>query len=518
MGTIQCTSSEELSSEYLLPRQTEVETKSPKNEIIKFQTTRDIYVYPLEVEGVQYYESPEFIPETISRHHDVGGVIQIQLHTTHEGTIAELSLDKLSFFIGSAVKSIVPSLFELLATQVLGVGVAASTALDQVCLISEQDYGVGGFNQDDNVLVYPDNVLPSYRFLTEFFVYHEKYLYFDCENLSSFCRNIQSDTLCLSLFIKQHDDLVAKRLTKGAFKLFCSPVVNLFRDYAEPIYLDHRQFEYPLTADKRNPDSIEVHSITSMEAVNDVGEAFPILPMYGTRFADEKAQDNEKPLFWTAKRIMMDNGRILSSLKIALSNHRYDSIINKPYVINTEVLCTNGNLPASLPFSQDEPKLQFTKANDAIASIKCIKPMTQSYVFSNKNHANWRLISHLTTNNINLFKDDGDPAVLRSWLSLYDSEYSQYSSLIKGITKVTSCRATKRCGEIGGGFFQGTQVDIEFDRKKFSGQHLFLFAMVLDHFFSRFANLNAFTQLNIHTLQEGLIYSCSPRSGQQPIL
>ena len=141
--------------------------------------------------------------------------------------------------------------------------------------------------------------------------------------------------------------------------------------------------------------------------------------------------------------------------------------------------------------------------------------MTRSQQLSIAETSRWRLVSHLTANSLGVLFDQDDPSRLQSWLALYDHEHGQSSEVIKGITKLSCRHAHKRCAAIGHAFYQGTQIDIEFDRTKYSGSHLFLFGLVLDRFFARLANLNSFTQLNLHTQQQGLLCACPARSGEQ---
>ncbi|MFP3758499.1 type VI secretion system baseplate subunit TssF, partial [Cupriavidus sp. SIMBA_020] len=50
-------------------------------------------------------------------------------------------------------------------------------------------------------------------------------------------------------------------------RLFCTPIVNLFRQHGEPIRITHRAVSYPVIAEARRAFAYEVYSIDSVKLV-----------------------------------------------------------------------------------------------------------------------------------------------------------------------------------------------------------------------------------------------------------
>ena len=356
MSTVQFKAGEGLTGAYTLPRHTALESSAEYGEVCQFMTAYDVEVLPLCVTGIKFLGLPLELPAGLPEPDKIAGAIELQLQTDKDLSLSELKLEQLRFFIGDAETSIVSALYELLANQLVGLGVANTAQSAQMSWLTPQHWTPTGFEREQSLLIYPSHTLASYQLLTEFFVYPEKYFYFDCSGLESLTDSFTGNTLVLTLFLKHYDTTVAKRLNVDAFKLACTPIVNLFRQHAEPLRLDHSQAEYPMVADRRRRDAIEIYSIIEMDAVDEEGQSMPLLPLYGIHHPHHDAKAAQ--YYWFASRVAAKSSTMPSYLKVAFSDINYEELIDKDYVINAEVWCSNGYLPATLPFSKDEPKLQ----------------------------------------------------------------------------------------------------------------------------------------------------------------
>src|SRR5207237_9399312 len=116
-----------------------------------------------------------------------------------------------------------------------------------------------GFAPDEEVLPSPPHSHPAYGLLQEYFIFPEKFLFFDLDNLD---RNA-SDKYFDILFLL--DAMARERLSvdRETFRLGCTPIINLFRKSTEPIRLDPRKTEYPLVPDIRRERTPEIHQLPS---------------------------------------------------------------------------------------------------------------------------------------------------------------------------------------------------------------------------------------------------------------
>src|SRR3546814_1672228 len=73
---------------------------------------------------------------------------------------------------------------------------------------------------------------------------------------------------------------------KDSFRLHCTPIVNLFKQQAEPIRLTQELHEYPVVADARRPLGLEVYSIDSVRKASRDAQQMTVnefLPFFSIR-------------------------------------------------------------------------------------------------------------------------------------------------------------------------------------------------------------------------------------------
>lgn len=91
-------------------------------------------------------------------------------------------------------------------------------------------------------------------------------MFFD---LSGFARILQGkaiEQVDINFYFSEYDlgerlARLTQNIGRNNFKLNCTPIINLFRQQAEPIKLTHTQHEYPVTPDTRLHNAAEVVSI-----------------------------------------------------------------------------------------------------------------------------------------------------------------------------------------------------------------------------------------------------------------
>ncbi|MCZ5435808.1 type VI secretion system baseplate subunit TssF, partial [Escherichia coli] len=54
------------------------------------------------------------------------------------------------------------------------------------------------------------------------------------------------------------------KLRRDSLRLHCTPAINLFTHYAEPVRPDGRIAEYPLRASHRHPDAYDIFQISTV--------------------------------------------------------------------------------------------------------------------------------------------------------------------------------------------------------------------------------------------------------------
>ena len=91
---------------------------------------------------------------------------------------------------------------------------------------------------------------------------------------------------------------------------------------------------------------------------------------------------------------------------------------------------------------------------------------------------------------------------------------------IAGIVHVSARRVFRAVGaNLTTSFVRGLEITVEFDEQQYVGSGAFLFASVLERFFSLYASINSFTQTVAATRQrEGILKTWPPRNGEQIVV
>jgi type VI secretion system protein ImpG len=279
-------------------------------------------------------------------------------------------------------------------------------------------------------------------------------------------------------------------VSADTFRTGCTPVVNLYRQRAEPIQLTQTEWEYPVIPDARRPLAHEVYTIDRVTALSPEGESVEFRPFYSARHAESAAGR-----FWHTTRRFAGPGDGGTDVTLSLVDLDFRTAAPDGWGLDVETTCLNRDLPRRLPFGGDQPRLQFTEGGALVSKITCLSPPTPTYRLAHRKGALWRLISHLSLNHLSLIEEADGVGALREVLKLYDfTDSAETRSMIDGVQRVSSRRVVGRTAT-GDGVCRGTEVTVHLDEKRFAGSGLFLFACVLDHFLGLYCSINSFTRL-----------------------
>ena len=379
--------------------------------------------------------------------------------------------------------------------------------------------GQVGFSEEEGMLPYSKHSFSGYRLLTEYFTFPYKFLFFDIYGLDQAAQRKFGSHFDIVIHLK---DVIPPRapITEETFMLGCSPVINLFSQIADPIYLSQQKYEYRVIPDIHRQTSTEIYSIdgvyTTDPRTNVTREFSPFYSMKHTQ--DEKTDK----VFWYANRRASqrenDDG---TEMFLTLVDTNFNPRVPAEEVISLRCTCTNRDLPARLPFGSKEGDFEI-EGSALISRIRCLTKPTETIRPPRRRGAQWRLISHLNLNYLSLVENqNGVPEALQEILQLYNFNDSAVTrAQILGVTGIESRKVVRQIGNrIGAGFVRGIETTLEFDESQFVGSGLFVFASVLDRFLGIYASLNSFSQLVVKTKQrEGVVRRWEPRAGEKVLL
>ena len=480
----------------------------------RFRTCYPVTLWPLEIEAAGFDSVDSrfgVLPKAAV------GLVRIELRCLGGANFADLELDHLRLFLHGE-GALTYALYELLCNNVIEVRVRPAGAKDNTAVISLPSRCIHpvGFGADEGLLPYGPRSFLGYRLLQEYFSFPEKFLFFDLTGLDRAVRARLGDRVEVLILLNRFPRL-EQAVTKETFRLGCTPIVNLFKQIAEPIRLSHAQTEYQVYPDIRRQSATEVYSVDSVLSVTPGSdETIEFEPFYSFKHAVER--ENQKAFWYTARRASPRKGDTGTEVYLSFVDLNFRPALPAADTLVIHTTCGNRDLPGKLPFGGDRGEFELEGAAP-LSRIRCLRKPTETLRAPLRRGTQWRILSHLGLNYLSLCEGGRD--ALQEILKIYDyADSSTVRQQINGITGLSSRQIVGRPSSMPwNGFCRGLQVTVELDEEKFVGSGVFLFAAVLEKFFGLYTSLNSFTQLIAKTRQrEEPLKRWPPRAGEQILL
>jgi type VI secretion system protein ImpG len=472
-----------------------LETDPIDGEPYRFRTCYPVALWPIEVTKAGVHRSSFPMPATHWKE-NVRARIRLELAPYGKKVpIGALAFDQLRFFL-NAPPQLAYQLHETIFNNALGVVVSGDAGERAPLILDRSCLRFVGFERDEALVESPPRSFPAYELLTEYFVFPQKFLFFDLvglgEALHRFetCRAISID-ICLD---RQLESL-ERYVNAQTFQLGCCPIINLFRQRAESSRLTHHQTEYRVVPDARRPRAYEVHSIDEVAAVSPANERAQFTPFYS--LTHHRAGDGHGARFWHASRRPEGAGSTdRSEVFLSLVDQDFSPSIDTDSTLDVMTTCLN---PRQLSFGGGQPRFQL-ESGGPLDAIACLTPPTKTSR-PRQSAVLWRLISHLTLSHLSLVSSDASADPLREILKLYDmADSKETQNVIAGLLSV---RAHRTAGRPGGSALpavcRGLEITLHFDEDRFTGSGLYLFGAILERFLGMYSSMNSFTRTVITT-------------------
>ena len=517
MAIVQFVPQADLTGSYLVPRHTALETAPIEGEPCRFRTCYPTTLWPIQVRGARLAGRPIDAPRHPAFSQTLS-VLRLSLETVNpDAGFSALAPDSLRFFLSGQAQEVYP-LYQLIMNDCLGIAVADSAGDPNPMVLGPEAIAPVGFELDQGMIDYPARAFPGYRLLTEFFSFPQKFLFFELKGLKPRTSRQASRSLEVFFYLRRADPDLETAVKPDIFALGCTPMVNLFRQVAEPIQVTHLQSEYRVVPDARRPNAMEVYSVDDVTATPPDGTDRRFDPFYWIRHA----QDREgKTAFWQAMRRSAGFADSATEVFVKLVDLEHEPTSPTGWAMTLKTTCLNRDLPNKLPFGGGQPRLSFSEGDAPLKQISCLTAPTPTLRPKLRQGTFWRLISHLNLNHLSLTGGESGAEALREILRLYDFRDSpETQAMIDGVHLVGSRGVARRspAGAVSA-MSRGVEVGIEFDESKFTGSNAFLLASVLERFLALYSSINSFTQL-VATAKgkEGIMRRWPPRAGDKAIL
>lgn len=468
-----------------------------------FQTCHDTWVYPADIRQIAAQSGNDL--STIS--------LDIALHAPLP--LSELQLDKLRFFLGGDSYTAY-ELYFWLSNQLSHIELEIdgkrfrqeAKALKSV-----------GFERDDALLPYPNNVYSGYRILQEYFCFPESFLFFELSG-----GEWPKQPLPVSEF-KVHfcfdRPLPAElKIRPDSFMLNCVPAINLFQHDSEPVNLNGRQAEYPLKASYRHADSFEIFSVDKVEGwvEGNLGRSRGTPRIYQPFESFQHQIERAKQRLALYYRVRVKEAVSGDGFEHSLSFVRGDetTTVELDESISVTLTCTNRSRAARLKVGSvcvpTGSSPSFATFRNLIRPTRPLRPALDGSL-------HWTLISNLSLNYVSLLRRDALVQVLRTYdfPALHDKQAEQASrKRLAGIEEIE----TKPVDRLVRGMpVRGLKSVLSIRQSAFGSEgELYLFSTVLAHFFSLYASVNAFHLLEVVNLDNKERYQWPVQIGQHSLM
>lgn len=468
-----------------------------------FQTCHDTWVYPADIRHIAAQSGNDL--STIS--------LDIALHAPLP--LSELQLDKLRFFLGGDSYTAY-ELYFWLSNQLSHIELEIdgkrfrqeAKALKSV-----------GFERDDALLPYPNNVYSGYRILQEYFCFPESFLFFELSG-----GDWPKQPLPVSEF-KVHfcfdRPLPAElKIRPDSFMLNCVPAINLFQHDSEPVNLNGRQAEYPLKASYRHADSFEIFSVDQVEGwvEGNLGRSRGTPRIYQPFESFQHQIERAKQRLALYYRVRVKEAVSGDGFEHSLSFVRGDetTTVELDESISVTLTCTNRSRAARLKVGSvcvpTGSSPSFATFRNLIRPTRPLRPALDGSL-------HWTLISNLSLNYVSLLRRDALVQVLRTYdfPALHDKQAEQGSrKRLAGIEEIE----TKPVDRLVRGMpVRGLKSVLSIRQSAFGSEgELYLFSTVLAHFFSLYASVNAFHLLEVVNLDNKERYQWPVQIGQHSLM
>jgi len=364
---------------------------------------------------------------------------------------------------------------------------------------------------------------PSVPFalLLEYFAFPEKFDFVDVD-LAALAR-VAGPSRRLVLHVAlggiAADSQTARMLdtvAAGNFRLFCTPIVNLFEREAEPMQWKGPDDAHPVVPRALQASSIEVYSIDAVYSITQSSDAETRSSIPAYRALSHGETRDAPGVYWAAARDpqiaqQQPGYETLLSLLPADAQHTSSALGQ----IGADLTCMNRNAPA-LPQGAAGGDLLNEHAAVSCPIAMLRRPTAIARMPRGQGEL-WNLISRATAHPMAL--GAAGAAELKQMLRQHAAATPAAARHIEGIVDLAH-RATMRRMPVKPfpAFVRGIEIQLTVDEAQFAGNSLAIFIGLMDRMFGCYAHANSFVELVVLSANGGEIKRCAPREGMLPLL
>jgi type VI secretion system protein ImpG len=491
-----------------------------------YTTAQDVTLWPITLDAVTYLPDrgalrAAGLGEGVAGAAEAG--LRITLRRVGAGSLSELSLDRLDVHFGGAAKA--GAIFDA----VFGwpAGVAARMADTTGPWVKAAPPAMVGIADDEALLPRTRPSFEGYRLLREYFLMPERFHYVRVGGLAPAIRACTGPKLDVVILFTRPCPEIADAALKD-FRLFVTPVVNLFEKECNVVEVTGRTSAHPVYADRARPRDFEIYRLTKVEDAEAEGPEAEIGELYsggmvgGAHLVYTTERRPRRPSEDEVRRGQTRTSYLGDEVFVSVARPAGAPPGRALRRLDIRALCTNRDLP----ILDDNPRLAM-ETGDPVARIELLGtfrrprpslpaalPRMAQGGEAELDDVAWRMVAQFSLNHLSLAEENQTAEPLRALLDLYaergDPAHARHS---RSLTRVTSRPVVERLGLPGPMCFgKGVEITLHVDEAPLAGFSSLLPSALLSHLFARYAGINSFvrTRTRLNQRQEEVAWPMSP--------
>ena len=473
-----------------------------------YTTAQDVTLWPIALVAVEYLQdrgalTAAGVPEARMKGAEAG--LKLTFRRQGAGLISDLSLDRLDldFSHGPRSAAIFDAVFAAPLPTIARHGEPAAPFHES------PGPELVGIRDDEALLPRLRPSFEGYRLLREYFLMPDRFHGLRLTGLQKAVRATGLRGLEVILPMGRAAPGIADVSAKD-FRLFATPVVNLFEKECNVVEMDARATAHVVHADRTRPLDFEIHRLLRVTDAETDGPQSEVHPLYAP------AAQSGSGLVYTFERRPRRPGADELRRGQTRTSYTGDDVfvsVARPAGVQQDRPLRRLDIRAlvsnrDLPIFDDAPRLTL-ETGDPVARVELLSslrrprgslaaslPQVGREGEAAMDDLTWRLVAQLSLNHLSLAEENRGAEPLRALLELYaDRGDPALARHIRSLARVTSRQVIERLdlpGPLCLG--KGIEITLHVDEGPLSGSSTLLLSALLSRLFARHASINAFVR------------------------
>lgn len=525
-----------LAKGFTLPRHTALRSRIPAGEqtACEFSTCHAVDLWPMSLSQVRLGGVAADLPlAALGSRQAAQARSALKLDFTVQGglTLEELALDELSLHLDGP-ESDSSLLLDALLRQALGVFIQMEDEAPQF-LATSDCLTHDGLEDEQAILPMVSHEFSGHRLLREYFALPGRFAFVRLRGLQAAiargrAQERKSRRWSLHIVLKQVWPDLAARVGPGHVRLYCTPVVNLFRRRSERMALRPQATDHHVVMDRTRPMDFEVCLMEQVQGHSRQGSDDVLFrPLYASTAQDAGRYGS----YYTLRReprVVSDTqkrwgGRSSyggSEVYLSLVNQHEQSEFFGMNQISVTAWCSNRDLPLLLPRS---PESDFSlQVSAPVAGVSLLGALTRPRAASTGGRQAWDLISQMSLAQLGVAQSDPTQAAGRWRTLLAPHVDSSDAGALRQLASIMSVQARPVQRAMPGPgplvMARGVHFAVTLDQSGFPGGRPFVLAAVLSRYLARHVSLNSFVSTQFLSETGVELGAWGPQAGTRAVL